>query len=44
MKTTEIKIGEIFTVEKHMYIIGKPTTPSQDNENGHIIFSLIPIK
>ena len=24
MKTTEIKIGEIFTVESHMYIIGKP--------------------
>lgn len=40
----KIELGEVFEVDGKLYVINKPTTPSQDeNENGHIISTLYPI-
>ena len=41
IKSTNIKIGELFNVEKKLYVIVKPTTATQDaNEHDQIILIL----
>lgn len=46
MKTTKIKIGEIFEVEGVLYIIGQMKTPSMESDSltkGQVVCPLIPI-
>jgi len=45
IKTTKIKIGEIFEVEGKMYVIALPTSILQDvNSHGQIVLELQEIK
>lgn len=45
IKTTKIKIGEIFEVDGKMYVIALPKTPGGKDVNihGHIVIELFEI-
>jgi hypothetical protein len=37
---SEVKLGEIFTVEGKKYMITKPSTPNKVNEHGQVVIVL----